>query len=134
MRSLFIHIAHVTLGLLLVGRGALRLLAAGLDDAAHNQGKGLLNVDHFASTRLHEAARVGASPLESDGCPDLALVVEVALVAGDEADWRDCAAVKTLLRLHVYEGSKVVEGSDGGLVSDVVDEQEGVGLERACCP
>ncbi|SPQ24694.1 397c17b3-1913-4a60-84b2-c04c7b11fdb7 [Thermothielavioides terrestris] len=62
--------------------------AAGLDDAAHQQREGLLDVDLEPRARLHEAAAAPARPLEPHRGGDLPAVLQVALVAGHDLDWR----------------------------------------------
>ncbi|KAL8403753.1 hypothetical protein RB594_008853 [Gaeumannomyces avenae] len=129
--------------------------ATGLDDAAHDEGKRLLDVDLEAGRRLHEAAAVAAGPLEPLGGGDLPALLEVALVAGDDLDGRDRlgagagtgregggrvagadagaggagGVVEAVLGLHVDQVVEVAEGVERVARRDVVDHEEGVGAQ-----
>lgn len=121
--------------------------AARLDHAAHQQGEGLLDVHAVAGTGLHEAAAVGARPLEAGLRGHLALGLQIALVAGHDLDgpdvWRGRLRVvvagagiarvgsglEARVGLHVDEVVEVGELVQRGRAGDVVDEQEGVGVQ-----
>jgi len=96
--------------------------------------KRLLDVDHVARARLHEAAAAGARPREALCGADLPRVLEVALVARDDADGLDGGAVGAVGGLVVDEGAEGGEACEAGGAGDVVDEQEGVGRERGRRP
>jgi hypothetical protein len=101
-------------------------LPPSLNDTPNKQGKRLLDIDHFPSTRLHEATAVAPGPVEADLCRDLSGALQVAFVCGDDFDGGGAAAVLARLGFHVDEGVEVVEGGERGERGDVVDEEEGV--------
>lgn len=120
---------------------------ARLNHAAHQQGERLLDVHAVAGAGLHEAATVCARPFEAGLRGHLALGLQVALVAGDDLDgphvWRGRQRVvvasagvvgvggglETRVGLHVDEVVEVGELVQRGRAGDVVDEQEGVGVQ-----
>ena len=84
--------------------------------AAHQQRKGLLNIDTVSRAGLHEAAAVRACPLKPCLRGHLPLRLQVALIARDDLDGADVrhlqrlaiiparvvgGALKARLRLHV---------------------------------
>jgi hypothetical protein len=91
--------------------------------------KRLLDVDHLARARLHEATLAPPRPLQAVLGLDLALALQVALVAGDNLDGRRLAVVNAVLLLHVDHLHEEVERVERVGRGDVVDEQEGVGLQ-----
>lgn len=91
--------------------------------------KGLFDIDHFAGAGLHEPVTASAGPVQAIAGPDLAHGLQIALVAGDDADGQDAALLGTVLALHVDQAVEVFEGFEGGGLGDVVDEQEGVAAE-----
>jgi hypothetical protein len=91
--------------------------------------KRLLNVDHLAGARLHEATLAPPRPLQAVLGLDLALALQVALVAGDNLDGRRLAVVDAGLVLHVDHLHEEIERIERVGRGDVVDEQEGVGLQ-----
>jgi hypothetical protein len=101
-------------------------LPPSFNDTPNKQGKRLLDIDHFSSTRLHEATAIAPGPVEADLCRDLAGALQVAFVCGDDFDRGGAAAVLARLGFHVDEGVEVVEGGEGRERGDVVDEEEGI--------
>jgi len=97
-------------------------------------GKRLLDIDHVPRTRLHEAAPPLSRPLEALLRGDLSLALEVALVACDNPDRRDPGIVHAVFLLHVDHLHEEVERVERGRLGDVVDEQEGIGLQVRGCP
>ena len=74
---------------------------------------------------------MAAGPLQALAGADAALLLEVALVAGDDANGQHAPRVVTGLGLHADQveevGELLVERGRGG---DVVHEQEGIGVAR----
>ena len=103
--------------------------AAGVDDAAHDEREGLLDVDHVAGGGLHEAASAGLGPGEALRRLDLALALQVALVAGDDLDGGDAARVRSLLLLHRDQLVEVAQRFQRRAVGDVVHQQERVAAQ-----
>lgn len=91
--------------------------------------KCLLNVDHFSRTGLHEAVSSTSCPVQTFGGTDLPYPLQITLVTGDNADGQHFSSLHASFALLLDELVEPFERAQRGLLSDVVDEQEGIGVQ-----
>ena len=94
----------------------------------------LLNIHHLPRARLHEPTLAASRPRQSLPTRHHPRVLEIALVARDDAHGLHLARVVAVLALHVHHLQEIVQVREGGVIGDVVDEQEGVGAQVGCGP
>lgn len=91
--------------------------------------KCLLNVDHFSRTGLHEAVSSTSCPVQTFGGTDLPYPLQITLVTSDNADRQHFPSLHASFALLLDELVEPFERAQRGLLSDVVDEQEGIGVQ-----
>lgn len=95
----------------------------------YHTSKRLLNVHHLPRTRLHEPIPSTPRPIQSLPRSDLPHALQITLVPRNDTHRQDRAAFHAIFFLHLNQLVEIVQGSERGLLCDVVDEQKGVGSD-----
>jgi hypothetical protein len=105
--------------------------------------KGLLNVHHFPSTRLHKPTPPLPRPFQTHSTAHNPAILQIALIAGNDLHgWgpyvsfsldttEDCTIVlfNAILFFDINHVHKVVKRIQARGIGNVVDEEKGIGLK-----
>lgn len=93
-----------------------------------------LDVHHFPRTGLHESIPSSPRPFQSFSCANLSHTLQIAFVSRNQTYRYALASFHTVLALLFDQLVKILQRFESILLGDIVDQQEGIGVEVGVRP